>query len=85
MERAIKMRWATLFKMSHRIVIDRTVDTTIVSTMVMLMYVLLQHNTDASCMPRKALGDAACTNIATHGGNYHRTFGGNSTSTSASN
>ena len=71
---AIRMRWATLFAMSHRTVIDRAVNTTIINTMVMLMYVLLQHGTDAVCMPKKALGDVACTNIATHGVNYHHTW-----------
>ena len=65
------MRWETLLKLSHRIVIDHTIDTTIISTMVMLMYVPLQHGTDGACVPRKALGDAACANIAMHGGNYH--------------
>ena len=37
MERAIRIRWATLFAMSHRTLIDRAVDTTIVSTMGMLI------------------------------------------------
>ena len=52
------MKWATLFKFSHRIAIDYTIDTMIVSTTVMLMYVPLQHSIDAVCMPRKARGDA---------------------------
>ena len=71
MERAIRMRWATLFAISHRTAINRAVNTTIVNTMVMLMYVLLQRSTDAACMPRKALGDVMCANIAMHGVNYH--------------
>ena len=73
-EQAIKMRWATLFKLPHRIVINCTVDTTIVSTMVMLMYVPLQRGFDAACMPKEALSDAVCANIAIHGVNYHCTW-----------
>ena len=46
------MRQATLFKLSHRIVIDRTVNTTIVNTMVMLKYVPLQRGTDTACLER---------------------------------
>ena len=46
------MRWATLFAMSHRTVIDRAVDTMIVNTMVMLMYVLLQRGTNTACLNR---------------------------------
>ena len=52
MEQAIRMRWATLFKLSHRIVIDHTIDTSIINTTVMLKYVPLQHGTDAACMPK---------------------------------
>ena len=44
------MRWAILFELSHRIVIDRTIDTSIINTTVMLKYVLLQHGTDAACL-----------------------------------
>ena len=68
------MRPATLFATSHRTAIDRGVNTTIVNPVVMLMYVPLQHGTDAVCMPRKALGEIAYTNIATHGVNYHCTW-----------
>ena len=67
------MRWATLFKMSRRIVIDCTIDTMIVNNPIMLMYVLLQHGTDAGCLPEEALGDLACANLAMHGVNYHCT------------
>ena len=74
MEQAIRMRWATLFAMSHRTAIDRAVNTMIVNTMVMLMYVPLQRGTDAACMPRQALGDVACTNITMHGVYYHYTW-----------
>ena len=34
--------------------------------MVMLKYVPLQRGTDAACMPKEALGDIACANIAMH-------------------
>ena len=37
MERAVEMRWAILFKLSRRTVIDRAVDTTMVNTTVMLI------------------------------------------------
>ena len=65
------MIWATLVIISCRTVINRAANTTIVNTTVMLMYVLLQHGTDAACLLEEALDDAACTNIATHRGNYH--------------
>ena len=39
--------------------------------MVMLLYVLLKHGTDAACVPEEALGDVACANIAMHGVIYH--------------
>ena len=64
----------TLFAMPCRIVIDHAIDTTIISTMVMLMYVLLQHATDAACVPAEALGNVASANIAMHGVNYHHTW-----------
>ena len=67
------MRQATLFKLSSRIVIDRTIYTIIVNTTVMLKYVPLQHSFDAGCVPEEALGDVACANFATHGVNYHST------------
>ena len=73
MGRAIKMRWATLFKLSCKIVIECTVDTTIINTTVMLKYIPLQHGADAGCMPEEALGDIACANLAMHGVNYHCT------------
>ena len=65
------MRWATLFKMSDRIAINNTVNTIIINTKVMLMYVLLLRGTDAANVPEEALGDVACVNIATHGVVYH--------------
>ena len=40
----------------------------------MLMYVPLQHGINAVCMPEAALGGIACTDIAMHGVNYHRTW-----------
>ena len=40
----------------------------------MLMYVPLKNGTNAVCMPKWALGDFLCTNIATHGVVYHRTW-----------
>ena len=70
----MKMRWAILFELSRRTVINRAANTTIESTMVLLMYVPLQHGTDAACMPRKAPGDIASANIDTHGVNYHCTW-----------
>ena len=57
--------------MSYRIAINHAVDTTIKNTMVMLMYVPLQRGTNAAYMPTKALGEAACTNIAMYRVNYH--------------
>ena len=51
-KRAIGMRWTTLFKTSRRTVVNRAVDTMIVNTTVMLMYVLLQCGTDAACLNR---------------------------------
>ena len=74
MKRAIKIKWATLFEMSRRTPIDCVVDTTIVNTTVMLMYILLQHGADAACMLEVVLGDTACKNLATHGVNYHCTW-----------
>ena len=68
------MRWAALFKISYRTVINHAVNTMIINTTVMLMYVLLQRVTDAVCVPEEALGGIACTNIATHGVNYHCTW-----------
>ena len=65
------MGQATLFAISHRTAINHAIDTTIINTMVMLMYMPLEHGTDAVCMPEEALGDVACTNIAMHGVNYH--------------
>ena len=50
MEQAVKMRWTILFKLSHRTVINRAVDTTIVNTTVMLKNVPLQPSTDAACL-----------------------------------
>ena len=50
--RAIGMRWATLFAMSRRTMINCAVDTTIINTMALLMYVLLQHDTNAACLNR---------------------------------
>ena len=49
---AIRMKWAALFTMSHRTVIDCAVDTTIVNTTVILMYVPLQCGTDSACLNR---------------------------------
>ena len=46
------MRQATLFATSCRTVIDHSVNTTIINTIVMLMYVPLQHDTDAACLNR---------------------------------
>ena len=74
MERAIRMRRAALFKISHRTVINHAVNTMIINITVMLMYVLLQRGTDAVCVPEEALGSIVCTNIATHGVNYHCTW-----------
>ena len=49
------MRWVTFSTISRRTSINRVVNTTIVNTMVMLMYIPLQHGTDAACMPKKHL------------------------------
>ena len=51
-EQAVRMRRATLFKLSRRIVINRTINTIIVNTTVMLNYVLPQRGTDAACLNR---------------------------------
>ena len=50
MEQAIRMKQATPFKLSHRIIIDHNVDTSIVNTTVMLMDVPLPCGTDAACL-----------------------------------
>ena len=68
------MRQATLFTTSHRTEINRAVDTAIVNTTVMLMYVPLQHGNEAVCMLEEALGNVVCTNITMHGVNYHCTW-----------
>ena len=65
------MRWATLLKAFCRTAIDPAVNTMIVNTTVMLMYVPLQHGTDAVCVPKEALGDIVCANTAMHGVNYY--------------
>ena len=67
------MKWKFFFKTSCRTAINHTINTMIVNTTVMLVYVLLQHGIDAAYVPEEALGDVACTNIATHGVNYHCT------------
>ena len=74
MGQAVRMRWATLLEASHRTAINLAVDTKIVKTSVMLMYVTLQHSTDAACVPEEALGDIVCANIATHKVVYHCTW-----------
>ena len=70
------MKWITLFETSRRTAINHAVDTTIINTMVMLMYVPLQRGTEAASMPKEAFGDIVCTNIATHGVNYHHKWYG---------
>ena len=52
MKRAIRVQWATLVTMSHRTAIYRAINTMIVNTMVMLMYVPLQHGTNVACVAR---------------------------------
>ena len=58
----------TLFKMSHRTVINHAVNTMIISTMVMLIMYHC-HMVLMLCVPKEALGDVASANIDTHGVN----------------
>ena len=62
------------FEASHRTASDCAINTMIKDTRVMLMYVLLQYGTNAVCMPKWALGNVVCANIATHEVNYHHTW-----------
>ena len=71
---AFRMKQATLFAISRRTVIDQAVNITITNTTVMLMYVWLPHGTNAACLPRKALGDVACANIAMYEAVNHYTW-----------
>ena len=49
------MRWVTLSAISRRTSINRVVDTTIVNTTVILMYILLQCGTESAYMSEEAL------------------------------